>query len=76
MFFIYYGYVSPDNYDASEGPTYLIKECQTETEVTDFKKEFEEDYLNDDCGNVIFRVFEGKERTISPKEVVTEYIID
>ena len=41
-----------------------------------FKKEFEEDYSVDGCSNIIFRVFEGKERTISPRQMVTEYALD
>ena len=24
MFFVYFGYVSPDNYDSSESPTYKL----------------------------------------------------
>jgi hypothetical protein len=73
MFFIYYGYVSPDHYDASECPTYQIKECSTTEEVVDFRKEFDEDYLHDECKNIIFRVFEGKERFLQPKKVVETY---
>ena len=73
MFFIYYGYVSPDNYDASEGPTYVIKECATSEEVAEFRKEFDEEYFPDECSNVIFRVFEGSERFLEPKKVVETY---
>jgi len=76
MFYIYYGYVSPDNFDASEGPTYCIKEFRTVDEVLAFKKEFEEEYLHDDCSNIIFRVFDGRERTLSPEKVVTKYKLD
>lgn len=73
MFFIYYGYVSPDNYDASEDPIYLIKECSSAEEVLAFRKEFDEDYLHDECSNIIFRVFEGKERFLQPKKVIETY---
>jgi len=73
MFFIYYGYVSADNYDASEGPIYSIKECCTAEEVAEFRKEFDEDYLHDGCSNIIFRVFEGKERFLQPKKVIEIY---
>jgi len=76
MYYVYYGYVSADNYDASEGPTYKIKECRSADEVAAFKKEFDEDYLHDECGNIIFRVFEGKERTLKPKEVIQSYELD
>lgn len=72
MYFVYYGYVSPDNYDASNGPTYKIKECQSVHEVVLFKKEFEES-LHDECANIIFRVFEGSERFLAPKEVIISY---
>ena len=72
MFFVYYGYVSADNYDSSEGPTYCIKECKTAGEVETFKKKFDEE-VHDECSNVIFRIFEGKERFLQPKEVVTVY---
>ena len=73
MFYVYYGYVSPDNYDASEGPTYKIEEFKTAEAVEHFKREFEEDYLNDDCDNVIFRVFDGVERELKPKVIVDSY---
>ncbi len=76
MFYVYWGYCSPDNYDASEGPTYKIKECETAEEVVAFRKEFEEDYLHDECSNVIFRVFEGEERSLKPKKVVETYELD
>lgn len=73
MFFIYYGYVSPDHYNSSGGPLYKIKEVRTAEEVAAFRKEFDEDYLHDECSNIIFRVFEGEERFLRPKKVVESY---
>lgn len=61
MFYIYYGYVSADHYDPCDTPCYEIKEAKTEQEVIQFKKEFYEDYIHDECSNVIFRVFDGEE---------------
>jgi hypothetical protein len=75
MYYVYYGYSSPDNYD-SEDPTHEIKEFSSPSDVESFRKEFDEDYLTDECSNVIFRVFEGVERTIKPKEVVMSYRLD
>ena len=73
MFYVYYGYASPDHYDSSESPTYEIAEYETEEEVLKFYKEFQDEYIHDDCENVIFRIFEGSELKIEPKVVVTEY---
>jgi hypothetical protein len=72
MFYIYHGYCSPDNYDASDGPTYKLKEVQSPEEVVAFRLEFQED-LHDECNNIFFRVFEGKERFLQPKQVVQSY---
>ena len=75
MFYVYCGYVSPDNYDASEVPTYIMREFKTAAEVIVFKKEFD-DCLHDECSNIIFRVFEGRERNISVKEVAVAYQLE
>lgn len=75
MFYVYHGYTSPDNYDSSEAPTYKLSEFSSKQEVSEFKKKFDEE-LNNDCGNVEFRIIEGKELSMKPKEVVTEWIID
>ena len=72
MYYVYYGYVSPDNYDTSDGPNFVIKEFSTVDEVLSFKKEFDEE-LYEDCFHVTFRVFHGAERELKPKQVVTEY---
>jgi len=72
MYYVYHGYVSPDNYDCSEGPTYTIAHFGQAQSVIDFKKEFDEG-IHDECSNVIFRVFEGEEKTLVPIETVTNY---
>jgi hypothetical protein len=72
MFYVYYGYVSPDNCDTSDGPTYLLEEFNTEEEVIAFKEEFEEN-LNDETSHVIFRVIKGKELSVEPVEKVTTW---
>ena len=74
MLYVYAGYVSPDNYDASERPCYELKEFRTTGEVLSFKKEFDEN-IHSECSNVIFKVIDGRERQIVAKEVVTEYEI-
>lgn len=74
MFYVYSGYVSPDNYDSSEGPTYKIDSFNTEEELIKFKIEFEEE-LNNDCSNVIFRIIDGKEISLTPVEKVTNWKI-
>ena len=71
-YFVYSGYVSPDNYDCSEYPTYTITEFDTPDQVALFKKEFDEN-IYDECSNVIFRVFDGVERKLEAVERVTEY---
>ena len=75
MFYVYYGYCSIGNCDASEGPTYLIKECSSADEVATFRREFDE-YLSKDCSNIIFRVFEGEERFLQPKKIVESYELE
>lgn len=77
QFFVYSGYVGPDNYDCSEyGPIFTINEFSSKEAVLDFKKEFDEETAdNDECSNVIFRVFEGIERKIKPLQRVIEYDI-
>ncbi len=72
MFYVYYGYTSPDSYDTSEGPVYCIEEFATEEAVLEFKTEFENE-LCDECTNEIFRVFSGEEKFIEPKEIVQSY---
>ena len=75
-YYVYSGYVSDDNYDGpSEGhPCYTLKEFGEEKGVIDFKKEFNE-VINGyaDCGHIIFKVFEGKELQVKPKEKVIDY---
>ncbi len=63
MFFVYHGYCSSDNYDASEGPTYKITECENASAVVALKRDFDES-VHDKCSNVIFRIFDGIERKI------------
>lgn len=67
MFYVYSAYVSPDNYDSSEVPTYTMSSFNTEAELVKFKMEFEEN-LNNDCSNAIFRIIEGKELQLTPVE--------
>lgn len=75
MYYIYYGYVDSDTHDASEEPVYKIKECDSEEEVLSFRSEFDKE-LHDECDNIIFRVFEGKERTLVPKKIVESYELE
>ena len=70
MFFIYSGYVSVDS--DFESPNYTISKHQTAEQVVEFRKEFDEE-IDDDCANVEFRVFEGKERHLVPKKVVESF---
>lgn len=72
MFYVYHGYVSPDNYDSSNSPTYELSEFATAKEVIDFKTEFDEN-IHNDCSNVIFRVISGKEMSLEPVETVTTW---
>jgi len=72
MFYVYHGYVSPDNYDSSESPTYELSEFDTEQEVLDFKEEFDNE-IHDECSNVIFRVISGKELSFKPVKTVTSW---
>ena len=74
VYFVYSGYVTPDDYDASEGPIYTLNKFFTEEQVLAFRKEFEEETCDPEyAGNVIFTVIEGVERTIKPKEKVVSF---
>lgn len=72
MFYVYHGYVSPDNYDSTERPTYQLSSFNTEQEVVEFKEEFEAE-LHDECMNPIFRVISGREMSLKPVETVTSW---
>lgn len=72
MFYIYHGYVSPDNYDSSESPVYELTEKNTEQEVIEHYKEFLSE-IYDECSNVIYRVIKGTELQLRPVEKITDY---
>lgn len=74
MFYVYSGYIGPDNYDQSSGPTYKLLKFKTAEEVIKFKKEFDEQ-LDEYCGHVLFTVIEGEERKVEPIKVVTEWTL-
>lgn len=72
MFYVYHGYVTPDNYDSTYSPTYKFSEFKTEQEVIEFKQAFEAE-IPDECMNPIFRVISGKELKVEPVEIVTTW---
>jgi hypothetical protein len=72
MFYVYHGYVSPDNYDSSTSPTYKLSKFATEEAVIKFKSEFDQD-IHAECTNVVFRVISGKEMSLEPVETVTTW---
>jgi hypothetical protein len=72
MFFVYHGYVNSDNYDSEGGPIHTLTECKTEEDVCDLKADFDLN-THEECSHVIFRVIEGKERELEPKERVTSW---
>ena len=72
MFYVYHGYVGPDNYDASEKPCYRLTEFQTAEEVAAAHQEFQEE-LPLEASNVKFEVIEGTKRHLVEKEKVTEW---
>ena len=73
-YFVYSGYVSPDGYDASEGPIYTLNKFFGEEAVLAFRKEFEEETNDPEyAGNVIFKVIQGEELIVAPKEKIVEF---
>ena len=74
MYFVYYGYVDPDNYDASNGPVYKLVMCVTTKEVLELKERHEQG-LDSESSNPIFRVIEGVERNVVKKETVVSWKI-
>ncbi len=75
MFFVYSGYVSSDRCDCSEGPIYTIKVFPCERDVLNYKKEFAS-CIHEECSNVIFRAFKGKELRLKPEEIVLEWKLE
>ena len=69
---VYYGYVSPDNYDASERPCYKMRSFDSEEDAIEFYEEFR-DNINDECSNVEFRILVGDELLIRAKEVAIKH---
>ncbi len=72
MYFVYEGYVSSDNCDTSYGPTYTLTAYNTVADVIEAKKEFE-NRLHKECQYAIFRVIEGVEKNMTPKEKIVEW---
>lgn len=74
-FIVYYGAITPDNYDASEGDgPYKLVLCKTEAQVLKLRKEHEEERGPEDS-KPIFRVFRGEELTLEPVKTVTEWVL-
>lgn len=71
-YFVYSGFVSSNNFDCSEGPTYGITVCETEYDVLELYKRFNES-IHDQCSYVIFRVFHGEEKQLIAKTKVVEF---
>jgi hypothetical protein len=72
MFYVYHGFTNSDNYDESEELIYTLTECETEEDVCDLKADFDIN-VTEESSRVIFRVIEGKEREIEPKEKVVSW---
>jgi hypothetical protein len=72
MFYVYHGYVNSDNYDSEDGPLHELTECKTEEDVCDLKADFDLNATKD-SSQVIFRVIQGLERDIEPKEKVVSW---
>ena len=72
MFYVYHGFVNSDHHDASESPVYQLTECQTEQDVLDVRADHDAN-LTGETGGAIFRVIEGKERKLEPKERVVSW---
>jgi len=72
MFYVYSGYVDADT--DFDYPSYGIEMFHTEDEVIQCRLEFEESLDdNDEASGSVFRVFQGKEVFLRPKEVITSY---
>jgi hypothetical protein len=76
-YFVYAGYVSPD---ASDDPCYKLHIFDEEEEVIKFRKEFYEDLINEETGeidsnysNIIFSIFRGTRMKMEPLVKVLEW---
>ena len=68
-FFVYHGYVTPDNCDASEGDgPYRLDVCTTEAQVLKLRAEHED--RSDEASGPVFRVIEGEEIAMKPMKTV------
>lgn len=72
MFFVYHGYVGPDNYDARNGPFFKLTKCNNEAEVLALLKKHDEE-LGSGPSHQRFRVIEGVAREIKAVSTVTKY---
>lgn len=72
MYYVYHGYCSPDNYDASDGPTYKLVECESALEVMRLHADHLA-CLHQECSNAIFRVIKGKEKKMVESKQVVQY---
>lgn len=83
MFIVYHGYVTSDNCDASDGHgPYQLSVCKTEAQVLKLREEHEDGVYGEDrdgdgsdVSRPIFRVFEGVELEVEPKEKVTMFAL-
>lgn len=72
MFFVYHGYVNSDHYDTADGPIFELTECETEEDVTGLKEDFDLN-AHAESSHIIFRVIQGVERELVPREKVIKW---
>lgn len=75
-FFVFHGYVTPDNYDASGGGgPYKFDVVDTEQKVMDLRREHEEALSNPEATHPVFRVIQGEELSVVPETRVETWTL-
>lgn len=75
-FYVYSGFVTPDNYDCSEGGgAYRMSTCLSVDEVNAMRLVFEQLLLEHgaEASHPVFRVFEGQELDMEPHTMVAQW---
>lgn len=73
MYFVISGYCSPDWYTSDGGPVLKLRVFSLGSEVEEAYRQFKQDTDRNYIDQKVFRVIQGKELKLVPKQVVTEW---
>ena len=73
MFYVYHGYASPDNCTRDGDGVYGLETCEDEQAVLRLYKEHSQAIAGDEASRGVFKVIEGVERKVRPRETVVKW---